>query len=163
MYRFYPNGKIQQMIHQIKYRRNGIIAKQLGQRYGTLLRSSPLYSSVDIVIPVPLHKRRRRERGFNQSVFFAEGLASAMQIEYSPNAIKRIRPTSSQTRKSRLERLENMEKAFRIRRPEKLHDRHVLLVDDVLTTGATIESCVLELNKVAPRAISFATIALAEK
>lgn len=163
MYRFYPQGRVQQMIHRIKYQRQWDIARRLGYRYGSLLRTSQIYRPVDYVVPVPLHMRKLRKRGYNQSSAFARGLAEAMGIDWSDKLLKRVRDTASQTHKTRLERLQNVAGAFELKKSTVLEGRNVLLVDDVLTTGATLEACIEEVQKANPRSVSFATIALAEK
>ncbi|MDH3246236.1 MAG: ComF family protein [Saprospiraceae bacterium] len=163
MYRFYPQGRVQQMIHRIKYQRQWDIARRLGLRYGSLLHSSPIYHQVDFVVPVPLHLHKLRKRGYNQSSAFAQGLAKAMGVDWSDQLLRRVRNTATQTHKTRLERLENVAGAFELKKSKLLEGRNVLLVDDVLTTGATLEACIEEVQKANPRSVSFATIALAEK
>jgi ComF family protein len=163
MFRFYPGGMIQNMIHQIKYRGQTNLARKLGRRYGELLRQEQPFHDLFCIIPVPLHPSRLRIRGYNQSWYFADGLASSFGIKVSGEYLCRVKETTSQTSKSRFDRLKSMTGAFRINaRSSDLIGRHVLLVDDVLTTGSTLEACAQILATVKDIRISFATIALAQ-
>ena len=100
-----------------------------------------LYDDVDVIVPVPLHYRRRMKRGYNQSELLAVGMARKMGIGYDFCSLKRVRCNESQTNKSRTERWANVDDVFEVRRADRLRGRHILLVDDVLTTGATISAC----------------------
>jgi predicted amidophosphoribosyltransferase len=111
---------------------------------------------------VPLHPRKERRRGFNQSDWFARGLAEGLGIPHLKGALIRFVDTDSQTKKSRFERVENMQEAFRAPKPQFLLNKHLLLADDVLTTGATLEACALKLLEIPGVKISMATIAIAE-
>ena len=162
MFRFYPGGMVQEMIHQIKYRGQTNIAYRLGKRYGEILIRCTETRDLTYIVPVPLHKKRIRARGFNQSKYFADGLSSALGVPAAPHLITRIKDTSSQTTKSRKERLQTMEGAFKLNSRQDLRGQHILLVDDVLTTGSTLEAVAQTLMKVSPLKVSFATIALAQ-
>lgn len=158
---FHKHGPVQQLLHQLKYQGKKELGTAIGRLYGPELLESPLFRDVECIIPVPLHPKKQHARGFNQSACFAEGLAEAMNIPWSEQWLVRPVETESQTRKTRIQRLENMQGAFRLAHPDQVAGRHVLLVDDVLTTGATLESCGLCLLQAAGVRLSLATIALA--
>lgn len=140
-YYFEKGGKCRKLLHQIKYAGHKDLAFYLGKLYGRELKGSSPFNSADMIIPVPLHASRLKKRGFNQSDWLAGGLAEGMGKIVSVDNLVRYISTDTQIKKSRNERWENVENSFRIRYPEKIKDKHILLVDDVITTGATIESC----------------------
>lgn len=163
MFRFYPGGIVQNMIHEIKYKSQTNIARRLGRRYGELLLQSDVLKDIHCIIPIPLHPVKQRSRGYNQSNYFADGLSYIMKRYVVTDALRRTENTGTQTAKKRYERLKTMMNAFELnRKAMTLQNKHVLLVDDVLTTGATLESCALTLAKVPGIRISFATIAIAQ-
>ena len=159
MFRFTPGGKVQHMIHLIKYRGHRIAAKRLGMAYGTKMKDG-LFPEDPLLLPVPLHKNRKRLRGFNQSDHYAMGLARTTSWKMSTESLVRIRDTSTQTEMTRDERLENLRGAFAVARPDQIDGADVILVDDILTTGATLEACGSVLVDHC-RSISFVTIAVA--
>jgi ComF family protein len=161
-YYFTKGGKVQHLIHALKYEGRKEVGIQIGQWYGAQLRESPGFSNAEVIVPVPLHPRRQWERGYNQSDCFAEGLSDAMGIPWTPQAMARRRHTATQTHKSRLDRLHNVGELFAIADPHLLEGRHVLLVDDVMTTGATLEACALKLLELPGVRLSMATIAFAD-
>ena len=156
---FVPDGRTQTLLHNIKYRSRSDFARSIGEFYGTRLGHAPRLHDVDLIIPVPLHWKKEHSRGFNQSAEFGKGLAGVLQIPFLKNGLMRRRFTETQTKKSRAERVANLAEAFVVTDPSKVTDRHVLLVDDVLTTGATLESCALALLACDNVRISMATIA----
>ena len=161
MFRFYPSGSVQKIIHTIKYKNGTDIAQRLGVRFGKMLQQSIYFRDVECIIPIPLHIRKLRSRGFNQSTHFAMGLAEVLNVSVDIKSVVRVKPTETQTSKTREERILNMDKAFQLKSPIK-HNK-ILLVDDVLTTGSTLEECALTILRSAPDArLSFATIALAQ-
>ena len=156
---FRKGGNVQQIIHHLKYGNQPELGVKLGQLLGERLLLSPYYQDIDLLIPVPLHKKRERQRGYNQSASIAEGIAQVLQLPVSNTNLLRKTSTDSQTRKGRSLRFENMSKAFEVSNAAVLKGKHILLVDDVLTTGATLEACGLELLKCGVYRVSFATLA----
>jgi ComF family protein len=138
------------------------IGNLLGHIAGTQLAQNPVFNIVDLIIPVPLHKKRFQERGYNQSARFAEGLAEKLNAMVEDHNLLRTIATATQTHKSRFARFENMQDVFMIKHPEKLINKHVLLVDDIITTGSTLEACGMELLKIPGLTLSIATIAYAQ-
>jgi len=153
-------GLTENIIYNIKYKDATELAESLGQDYGRQLIKSPLYQDVDVIVPVPIHKSKLRSRGYNQSAMYGHGLSTAMKIPMLENALVKLRDTKSQTRKSRMQRLSNVENQYAVQQAEALKGKHVLLVDDVMTTGATLESCALEILKVEGTTLSVVTIAM---
>ena len=162
LYYFNKGGKIQNMLHQLKYNGQQQIGNLLGNIAGGQLVKNEIFSTVDYIIPVPLHKKRFRERGYNQSTRFAEGLADKLNAVVAEDNLVRIKSTETQTHKSRFARFENMQEVFVVINSEKLQGKHVLLVDDVITTGSTLEACGEQLLKIEGLKLSIATIAYAE-
>jgi len=158
---FSKGGKVQHLMHQFKYNGRYEIGQYLGRLYGADLKQEPAYQDIEVVIPVPLHKSKLKKRGYNQSEKFAEGLAQAMEIETDTTTLIRTYASATQTRKSRFSRWENVKEIFMITSPEKVSGRHVLLVDDVITTGATIEACASHLLKIEGTRVSVASLACA--
>ena len=133
----------------------------MGKLFAEELNKCGWLDNIDGIVPVPLHKRKEYKRGFNQSVAIAGGLAGVANKPVYREVLKRVKNTESQTRKSRAESIENMEGVFVLQRPEEVTGKHLLLVDDVLTTGATLEACALTLLKMNNVKVSIATLALA--
>jgi ComF family protein len=161
LYHFVKGGKTQHLIHNLKYKGRKDIGSKLGRWYGQQLKNSPHFNDIQLIIPVPLHPRRERKRGYNQSYHFAKGLSESMNIRVDTSALIRKEFTITQTEKSRIERFENVIKAFEIRHPKRLKNKHILLVDDVVTTGATLEACGVKLQQMEGVQLSMATIAIA--
>lgn len=159
---FVKGGRLQHLMHQFKYKGVQKIGNLLGNIAGDQLAQSAVFKTADVIIPVPLHKSRLRKRGYNQSMCFAEGIAEKLHIPVSENNLIRARATETQTHRSRFSRFENMQEVFLVSNPEKLKNKHVLLVDDVVTTGSTLEACGAELLKIEGLKLSIATIACAE-
>ena len=158
---FSPKGIVQHMIHQLKYKGNKDIGVMLGRMYGRGLKESSVFSSVQCIVPVPLHPAKLRKRGYNQSEMIAEGLSQALQIPVDTGGFKRKKHTESQTRKSRYKRWENVDNIFERAEAGIFDNKHVLLVDDVITTGATIEACAQEILKDKNTKVSVAALACA--
>ena len=162
LYYFSKGGKVQHLIHALKYEGRQEVGVQMGRWYGDQLRQTPVFCNTEVIVPVPLHPRRQWERGYNQSDCFAEGLSDTMGIPWRPDAVVRRRHTHTQTQKSRLQRLQNVDSLFAVSKPELLQGKHILLVDDVMTTGATLEACALQLLELPGTTVSLATMAFAE-
>lgn len=158
---FRDDSRVKRIIHQFKYRNRPEIGTVIGLRYGIVLAETAPFNQAEIVVPVPLHPKKLRTRGYNQSAFFADGLARSMQLPMAEHGIIRVRATESQTHKNRYERYENMQKMFQANDAGAIAGRHVLLVDDVLTTGATLEACAGTLLENGAARVSAVTIAKA--
>lgn len=158
---FTKEGLIQELIHALKYRHQPQIGVELGKMYGHELKKSPLYQKIDCIIPVPLHPKKQHKRGYNQAAKFAEGLAEILEVEWSDSYFVRQENTTTQTKKTRMDRFENVKTAFKVVNPAQLQNKHLLLVDDVITTGATLEACASNLLEVEGVQVSLAAIALA--
>ena len=157
---FQKRGITQNIMHNLKYRGQHNISNFFGQWLGTELMTITAYRSVDFVIPVPLHKIKLRKRGYNQVSGFAKEIALALQIPCREDLLLKISKTSSQVFKQRFKRFASDE-VFVLSDPKVLENKHILLVDDIVTTGATLESCAQQLLKASNVKISIATIAMA--
>jgi len=160
---FRKGGKIQRLLHSLKYNNHPEIGITLGEVYGEELHEANFSQKFDIILPVPLHISRKRKRGYNQSEEFAKGLSHSMKLPTSGEALERIVKTETQTRKTKLKRWENVSEVFQVKRPDFISKRRILLVDDVITTGATIEACANALLNEGCSALSVASIAYAEE
>ena len=161
-YHFEKGGKVQALIHQLKYKGHQDIGAALGNSFGKDLKNSKLYEGVDVVIPVPLHPKRLKQRGYNQSDSFARGLAEGFGVQCATDKLCRIVNTTSQTYRSRFDRWANMHSVFGIRSPDYFDGAHVLLADDVITTGSTLEACAQVLHLIPNVKVSIAAIASAK-
>lgn len=159
---FDKGGIFQKLIHQLKYKDQKEVGEMLGKHMGMGLKNSPHLPQVDAIIPVPLHKKKERKRGYNQSEHIAIGLATVLGAKVDIKTLKRTSYTGSQTRLSREKRWENVASSFIVSNKEALKGKHILLVDDVLTTGATIEACYNALLQTEEISISVATLARAQ-
>ncbi len=158
---FNKGSALQQLVHQLKYANQQQVGIELGQQCGQLLKETAPYKDIDGIIPVPLHPKKLRQRGYNQATCFAQGLAEVLQKPCWENYLYRARYTATQTKKTRLERLTNVEAAFALQNSPALENKHILLVDDVITTGATLEACAKQLLTIKGVRVSIAAIALA--
>jgi len=159
---FNKGGNVQKLIHSLKYRNKKEVGEFLGTLFGYELKKSSLFKEINVVVPVPLHPKKFNKRGFNQSEMIASGIGRAMDIPTDFNNLVRLVNTDSQTRKSRYNRWENVKGVFSINNAKAFEGKHILLVDDVLTTGATMEACAATLLAVKETKVSIATLAYAQ-
>jgi len=160
LFYFDKKGKVQAVIHQIKYREQKDLAIYMAETLAQKL-GSDFFEDIDLIIPVPLHPKKRKKRGFNQSEFIAEGIHNKTQITLDTKSLLRVEHTQTQTKKGRFERWQNVSEAFQVVGELIDPKAHILLIDDVLTTGATLEACAKALLKSKSRKISVLTLAWA--
>lgn len=154
-------GDVRQLLYELKYYGNKQVGEVMGRLMAAELLSSRFFEGIDVIVPVPLHRRRERWRGYNQSYCLAKGLSAVTGIPVQANIMIRDRNTETQTHKGQYERWENVQNLFHCSRPQDLEHKHILLVDDVLTTGATLVSCADALQDIPGLRISVLTLALA--
>lgn len=159
--KFSKKGKVQKLLHELKYRNKPEVGKYLGKIYGVDLKAVDFDKKIDLILGVPLHPTKLVQRGYNQADCIAEGLSEALNVPYSTNIVKRLTYTSTQTKKSRIERFQNVENIFEVVDKEKVRNKRIAIVDDVLTTGSTIESLGITLLNAEVKEISVITIAAA--
>jgi ComF family protein len=158
---FYSKGsRYQHILHDLKYKGKKEIGFEIGKIFGKEILPSG-FSQIQLIVPIPLHPSRQRKRGYNQSEWIAMGLAEAMGKPMESKSLSRISASSTQTKKGRYDRWTNVEGIFRANVPGNLANRHVLLVDDVVTTGATLEACATEVLSIPNTKVSIATLAVA--
>jgi ComF family protein len=160
--KFYKSGIAQNLLHRLKYQNQPNIGYVLGKWLGSELLSQKKKHLFDLIIPVPLHRKKVARRGYNQSAYFAEGISKATSVPYTTKVLSRTVMNETQTNKTRVERWKNVEGIFKVDKADAISGKRVLLVDDVITTGATVEACGLELKKGGAAAVSVAAIALAK-
>ncbi len=160
---FSKSTVIQQLIHSLKYKGNRAIGQYLGAMMAETLVAGGRFSGVDALVPLPMHPAREKQRGYNQAAVLCEGMQQITGIPLLQQALVKGRKTSTQTRKHRTERWENAEGSFVLLQPEQVRGKHLLLVDDVVTTGATLEAAGRSLLCAAGVKLSIATLATALK
>ncbi|MFD2822772.1 ComF family protein [Lacinutrix iliipiscaria] len=158
--RFEKKGIVQQLIHNLKYKGYEDIGVFLGEWLGNELKDIEGFKDVDVVIPVPLHKNKLKKRGYNQVDKFGEEIAKALSTEYNKTSLIKITNTKSQVTKKRFARWQITNELFAIENLNQIENKHILLVDDIITTGATLESCINVLNTAKNVKISIATMAI---
>ena len=159
-YFYYKKGShVQKIIHRLKYKGEQEIGREIGSIYGKELKTAPIFSGITRIIPVPLHPARMRSRGYNQSESFALGLSEIMSAPVDTDLLVRNSKTGTQTKKSRYSRWSNVGGNFQLKSFSLPQKEHFLLVDDVITTGATLEACATELLKIEGAGVSIVTIA----
>ncbi|MVM29900.1 ComF family protein [Spirosoma sp. HMF4905] len=161
---FTKAGVVQNLIHSFKYKGQKEAAKELANWYGHQLKSEcKQLEDIDVIVGVPLHKSRFQQRGYNQADWIAEGLAEALDVPMRTDLLIRNEFKESQTRKNRLERWENVKTVFAVLNSELVCNKNIVIADDVLTTGATIEACAIELLKAGCKSVRVLTLATAHR
>jgi ComF family protein len=159
---FFKKGNItQRLIHQLKYKDNQAIGTYLGHQFGLELAKTEDFQSVDVIIPVPVHPKKLRQRGYNQSECIGKGIAETLSKPIDTSSLIRVVASSTQTKKTRYQRWENVFGIFQLTNPNTLTGKHILLVDDVITTGATIEAAAQVLFTLPAVKVSIACLAYA--
>ena len=161
LFYFHKKGIVQEMMHQLKYKGNQEIGTIVGDWYASELKDLEPMKNIDYIIPVPLHRRRFRERGYNQVATFGKALAQNLNIPYEESILQRKLYTKTQTKKSLLGRADINKTIFDVTFSENHHSKHFLLIDDVMTTGSTLEACSRELLKIPNAKISIVCMAMA--
>lgn len=159
---FSKGSKYQKLIHALKYKGMKEVGVLLGSHFGNDLKTSLLFLDIDIVCPVPLHPKKEKMRGYNQSEYIAKGISNGLNKKLSTGNLIRKTYTDSQTRKGRYERWENVEGIFELSNPHEFEGKHILLVDDIVTTGSTLEACAVAiLSSTNASKVSIATLGVA--
>jgi ComF family protein len=158
---YFKGSRYQNLIYEMKYKHKKEIGFEMGLNFGSELTKSD-FGHVDYLVPVPLHKKKYRQRGFNQSEWIAMGLSKTLDIPVNSNNLYRSEYTKSQTRKSRHERWKNVENVFKLKNPHLFENKDILLVDDILTTGATLEACSNAILTANGASVYIATLGIAD-
>jgi len=161
-YYFNKHSIIQTLIKELKYHGNKEAGIFFGKQIGKYLKNSKRFESVDAIIPVPLNIRKEKKRGYNQSLVIAQGIVKEFDIPILNNILIRSSNTDSQTKKNRLDRFQNMQNVFEINKNISIVNKHFLLIDDVITTGATLEACSSILLAIPDVKISIVSVAMAQ-
>jgi ComF family protein len=160
---FAKESLIQHLIHQLKYKSNQQIGRYLGELTANSLLNSNRFKNIDYLVPLPMYPDKERKRGYNQAAVICEGMSSVMNVPTLLNNIVRRRFTETQTKKHRAERWENVSGSFTVSDPSKLEGKKILLVDDVITTGATLEACGSVIVGISGANLSIAALSMAVK
>ncbi|MDA3820514.1 MAG: phosphoribosyltransferase family protein [Candidatus Delongbacteria bacterium] len=158
---FVKGSLYRKLIHKLKYQNRPDIGEFLGRELGGELKQAKLFQNLDCIIPVPLHPDKQKIRGYNQAEMIAKGMSSVMDVPVSSNNLVRKVFTKTQTKKGRYDRWENVSRVFEVHKPDEFANKYVLLVDDVITTGATIEACVQNLLSIEGTTVSLGCIGMA--
>jgi ComF family protein len=156
---FTGGSLVQQLLHQLKYKGNTEVGYIFGRMLGSKLNESERFSGIDMLVPLPLFAARQKKRGYNQSAIICNGAGAVMNLPVNSNAVARLSATETQTRKNRIDRWKNMEGKFEVINAASLAGKHILLVDDVITTGATLEACGQAILEIPGTKLSIATLA----
>ena len=162
LFYFHKKGIVQQLIHNLKYKGHEEIGTILGEWYAEDLKTINLLHDIDQIIPVPLHRRKLKERGYNQVTAFGEALSSTLNLEYNNSILVRNIYSKTQSKKNLLGRTEGIETIFDVSFTDSDHNKHFLLIDDVITTGSTLEACSRALLKIPGARISIVCMAMAQ-
>jgi ComF family protein len=160
LFYFHKQGAVQHLLHNLKYKGQEQLGQVFGVWLGAELQESSYFKSIDVVIPVPVHSKKLKQRGYNQVALFAKLLAKSLNARYVDTVLLKSMNTKTQVFQSREERFQSVANSFYAKKLSTIDGKHVLLVDDVITTGATIEACALVLNSGAKIRLSLATIAI---
>lgn len=160
LFKFKKGGGVQSLIHHLKYKNRPDIGRYFGRMLGEELRQNPQFLTVDALVPIPLHPKKRRLRGYNQSEEIAAGIAMALERPVWPDVLVRQVATSTQTKRSALQRWENVRTVFAVPDPARIAGKHLLLVDDVITTGSTMEAAANKLLEAPNVIVSLAALAV---
>ena len=155
---FTKDSRYRRILHELKYRGQQHVGIEMGRLFGLELKNTP-FTHADLIHPVPLHSSKFRHRGYNQSELIARGISGVIRVPVQSDLIVRTSETGTQTKKNRYERWENVKDTFMVPDPEPLQNKHILLVDDVITTGATIEACAETLLRISGVTLSVASLA----
>lgn len=159
---YHKKGIVKELIYNLKYKGDEQVGYFLGDWLGKEVKSHQFLNDIDCIIPVPLHKKRLKKRGYNQVSKFGERLAYHLEKPYKENLLVRNSQSATQTKRSRLDRWKNVKDIFSITDTKQLENKHILLIDDIITTGATLESCANALLKAPHVKISIAVMAITE-
>ena len=159
LFLFEQNGMAQTLIHKLKYQGKEKIGTFVGYLLGEELKKNKTYQNLDYIIPVPLHLKKQKQRGYNQLSKFGESLSETLRIPFKENILIKSSSSETQTKKNKFDRWKNATESFQLIATHFLENKHILLIDDVVTTGATLEACANELLKTKNIKISIATIA----
>lgn len=158
---FEKDNVVQHLMHRFKYEGKAEIGSELGRVFASILKDKKWFTDVDVIMPIPLHVSKEQRRGYNQSAYIATGMGDILDVPVRSRALTRTVASESQTRKSRFDRTENVERVFQLQNPNSVKGKNILLVDDVVTTGATLEAAGLEILNAGAKRLYIATIAVA--
>jgi ComF family protein len=159
---FSATGTIRDLLHQLKYGGQSEIGIKLGNILGKSLMESKYFTKPDVIIPVPMHPKKLKKRGYNQAEMIAIGVSEILNVEIQTEGLLKILNTKTQTKKSKFDRWINVERSFDSSKDVIITNKNILLIDDVVTTGATLEACSSSLHKMGNNKISLATLAYAQ-
>jgi len=159
LFYFFKKGKVQQLMHELKYNKQQQVGTFVGNWLGSEMIESKRFDDIDYIIPVPLHKNKMKTRGYNQVTTFGESLSQKLMIPFNDTYLIKISSTRTQTKKLRLDRWKNVQELFVVQHEKNLINKHILLIDDIITTGATLEACCKAFGKIEGLKISIACMA----